>query len=142
MVKNTIVTNTTGRRVVFVGETRAGSMHDKRAAEEDAPPFPVGSQGGGDSGYQGYAPPNLTLTTPLKKPKGGELAAEEKAGNRRLAQVRIYVEHAIGGIKVHRIVADPLRNTTEGFADRAMVVAAGLYNYKSALRDEAKRMVA
>jgi hypothetical protein len=142
MVKNTIITNTTGRRVVYVGETRAGSVHDKRAAEEDAPPFPADSHGGGDSGYQGYTPAHLTLTTPQKKPKGGELTAEEKEGNRRLAQIRVYVEHAIGGIKVHRIVADPLRNTTEGFADQAIGVAAGLYNYKSALRDAAKRLVA
>jgi hypothetical protein len=141
-MKNTIVTNLTGRRVVYLGETRAGSVHDKRAAEKDAPPFPTGSRGGGDSGYQGYTPDHLTLTTPLKKPRGGELTAEEKAINRRLSQIRVYVEHAISGIKVHRIVTDPLRNTTEGFADRAMVVAAGLYNYKSALRDEAKRMVA
>jgi len=45
------------------------------------------------------------------------------------------VEHAIGGMNVARIVSDPFRNRANGLNDRAIVVAAGLYNFKCHHRD-------
>ena len=79
-----------------------------------------------------------TVTTPVKKPPGGELSAEEKSLNRRLAQLRIPVEHAIWGVKVHRITHDIFRNRKDGMSDQAIEVAAGLFNFKCRLRDQAK----
>ena len=134
-LKNTVVTDATGRKIVFLGATTAGSRHDKRLAEEDAPPFPPGSRVPSDSGYQGYAVEGVSVLTPFKKPRGGELTAEEKAVNTRLSQHRIPVEHAIGGMKQARILRDPFRNRAAELADTAIVVAAGLYNFKCQLRD-------
>ncbi|MHB9130710.1 MAG: transposase family protein [Armatimonadota bacterium] len=133
-VKNTVVTDRKGRRIVYLGATVRGSTHDKTQAEADALPFPPDSQGAADLGYQGYSPPNLRLTIPLKKPKGGELADEEKAANTALAKLRIYVEHAIRGIKRQRIAADIFRNTSAGLIDLSIEVAAGVYNLTNQYR--------
>jgi hypothetical protein len=133
-VKNTVVTDRKGRRIVYLGATVRGSTHDKTQAEADAPPFPPDSRGAADLGYQGYSPPNLRLTIPLKKPRGGELTDDEKAVNTALATLRIYVEHAIRGIKRQRIVADIFRNTSDGLIDLSIEVAAGLYNLTNQYR--------
>lgn len=133
-LKNTIVSNARGTQVAFVGTTTAGQVHDKTLAAADAPPFPPDSRGAGDLGYQGLAPPNLSLICPIKTPRGGRLTAEERACNRRVAQLRIYVEHAIRGIKIHRVTADVLRATKAGFADLVVEVATGLFNWKNCRR--------
>jgi hypothetical protein len=141
-VKNTVLCDRRGRRVLYVGETTRGSTHDKTLAEADAPPFPPESRGAADLGYQGYSPPNLTLTIPLKKPKGGELTADEKAINTALAKQRIYVEHAIRGIKRQRMAADIFRNTHAGMIDLTIEVAAGLFNLTNQYREKGTARVA
>jgi hypothetical protein len=133
-VKNTIISDQKGRRIVYVGETTHGSTHDKTLAEADAPPYPPESRGAADLGYQGHRPPNLTLTVPIKKPKGGELTDDEKAVNTALAKMRIYVEHAIRGLKRQRICSDLFRNTSAGLIDLSIEVAAGLYNLTNQYR--------
>ena len=59
-----------------------------------------------DKAYIGAAKPTLT---PKKKPKGGESTDEEKAGNKRISQARIYVEHRIRKVKGYRAVRDEYR---------------------------------
>jgi len=141
-VKNTIACTAKGRRIVYVGHTEQGKTHDKTLAEADAPPFPPDSRGAADLGYQGYSPPNLQLTIPLKKPKGGELTDDEKAVNTQLAKLRISVEHAIRGIKRQRICADIFRNTSAGMIDLSIEVAAGLFNLTNQYRTQATAKVA
>ena len=141
-VKNTVLCDQQGRRVLYVGETTRGSMHDKTLAEADAPPFPPHSQGAADLGYQGYKPPNLQLTIPIKKPKGGELTDAEKALNTALAKKRIFVEHAIRGSKRQRIAAEIFRNTSAGMIDLSIEVAAGLFNLTNQYREQPTARVA
>lgn len=138
-VKNTVVTPKRGRRVLYLGETVEGKRHDKKTAEDDPPPFPDGSRVGGDSGYQGWVPTRGTVTTPLKKPRGGDLTEEEKTVNREFARMRVRVEHVMAGMKELRIVHDIFRGRTGGDEDQVMVIAAGLYNYRCALRDQARQ---
>jgi len=134
-LKSTIITDRTGRQIVFLGETTAGSRHDKCLVEEDAPPFPPGSRVPSDSGYQGYTVDGASIITPLKKPRGGALLPDEQTANTHLSRHRIPVEHAIGGLKIARIVRDPFRNHADGMNDMVIVVAAGLYNFKCHRRD-------
>ena len=140
-VKNTTVTSPNGRRIIFLGETTQGSRHDKALADDDHPPLPPDSRVMGDSGYQGYTVDQVHVTIPLKKPKGGELTPEEKATNKRLAQLRVPVEHANAGIKISNICQITFRNRKAGMADRAMSVSAGLYNFKCRERDLAKEQL-
>ncbi|HWU37503.1 MAG TPA: transposase family protein, partial [Candidatus Acidoferrum sp.] len=65
-----------------------------------------------------------------KKPPGGELTAAEKRTNRKLARIRVNVEHALAGVKRSRIVKDVLRNTKDGVSDSAMEAACGLERLK------------
>ena len=76
-----------------------------------------------------------SVITPLKKPRGGTLLDDEQAANTQLSRHRMPVEHAIGGMKIARIVRDPFRNHADEMSDTVMVVAAGLYNYKCHRRD-------
>src|SRR5438876_6473847 len=70
-----------------------------------------------------------------KKPPRGELTAAEKRTNRKLARVRVKVEHDLAGVKRSRIVKDVLRNTKESVSDAAMEASCGLHN----LRVEARK---
>src|SRR5947208_16773135 len=65
-----------------------------------------------------------------KKPPRGELTAAEKRTNRKLARIRVRVEHALAGVKRCRIVKDVLRNTKEGVSDSVMEAASGLHNLR------------
>lgn len=137
-VKNTVVADSK-RRIVFLGKTVAGKRHDKPLAEDDAPPFPDNSLAGADSGYQGYHLAGVRVVTPIKKPRGGELTAEEKAVNRRLSRLRVVVENSLAGTKISRIVHETFRGRAEGFDDQAMLVAVGLHNYRCDQRAKAQR---
>jgi hypothetical protein len=61
----------------------------------------------GDKGYHSQEHPELT--TPHKKPRGGELTAEQKAENKEIARQRIVVEHAIRRVKGFRSLRDDYR---------------------------------
>lgn len=61
----------------------------------------------GDKAYADQKHPEIT--TPKKKPKGGELTPEEKARNQEISQQRIQVEHSIRRVKGFRILRDQYR---------------------------------
>ncbi len=84
-----------------------------------------------DSGFQGFERefPGHAVSMPTKKPKGRPLCRTFKEQNHRKSRLRILVEHAIGGVKRFRSVADVFRSRREGADDRAMVIACGLWNY-------------
>ena len=110
-MKNTIVTNQKGRRIIFVGATVPGSQHDKKLADADAPPFPPGSQVPADSGYQGYTVEQVSIITPIKKPKGGELTEDEKA-LKCLSCHRVYrIEDDIPVMLIEEATIEPERKT-------------------------------
>ena len=50
--------------------------------------------------------------------------------NRKLAKLRVRVEHAIAGVKRSRIVKDVFRNKKPGLSDASMEVACGLHNLR------------
>jgi DDE superfamily endonuclease len=67
-------------------------------------------------------------TAPYKKPKGGALtAAEQKAYNRALSQVRVRIEHCIGWIKNWAIIATRFRRT-HGIYTAILRTVCGLVN--------------
>ena len=76
----------------------------------------------------------IRLTLPTKKPRKSQknpspaLSAEQKAENTAFSQVRIFVEHAIGGMKRYNILVHTFRNRIENFEDDVIGVCAGLWN--------------
>jgi DDE superfamily endonuclease len=81
-----------------------------------------------DSGYQGLLELHANSRTPVKKPRGGELTAEQKQLNKELAQERVVIEHIIRHLKIFRILAERYRNRRRRFMLRVNLIA-GLYNY-------------
>jgi transposase len=77
-----------------------------------------------DSGYQGIQSCYAWSLIPIKKPKGGELSAEEKAFNKELSRQRIVVENINARIKVFKIMSNPYRNRRESHLLRTKLVCA------------------
>jgi hypothetical protein len=78
----------------------------------------------GDAGYQGLAKVFANGVTPIKKPKHRELTPDEKAYNRALARLRIYIEHVNRRCKIFRIVKDTYRGKHRQYQKTWTVVAA------------------
>ena len=119
------------RRILVLSPAYPGKAHDKGILNTEgwAEWIPDEVKIQGDSGFQGFQNEYVNVEIPYKKPKGGELTAEQKAENRALAQERVVVEHAFGGLKRYGIAAQVYRNRKENFDDRSMLTAAGLWNF-------------
>ena len=122
------------KRVVYLGPTSAGSVHDKKLADESGLRFPADALVVKDTGFQGYEPSDCATLQPRKKPRGRPLPAYSQAINQVISRVRVTVEHAIAGVKRCRIVADTFRNWRAGMVDEVMLVASGLHNLRVAAR--------
>lgn len=77
-----------------------------------------------DSGYQGIQSYYAWSLIPIKKSKGQELAAEEKAFNRELSRRRIVIENINARIKVFKIMSNPYRNRRPSHLLRTKLVCA------------------
>lgn len=84
----------------------------------------------GDKAYADQKHPEIT--TPKKKPKGGELTPEEKARNKEISQQRIQVEHSIRRVKGFRILRDQYRMARGIFPTVASAVV-GLIQFSHCL---------
>lgn len=125
------------RRVVYLGPTSCGSVHDKKLADQSGLTYPADALLLKDTGFQGYEPAGTETLQPRKKPRGRELHPIEKTINQVISRVRVGVEHAIGGVKRCRIVADTFRNWREGLVDEVMLAASGLHNLRALTRQPA-----
>jgi hypothetical protein len=56
------------------------------------------------------------------------LSDEQRAAHTALSRVRIFIEHAIGGMKRYNILVHTFRNRIEYFEDDVIGVCAGLWN--------------
>lgn len=128
-VKNIIIINRQSG-IRFLSATCEGKKHDKKAADEAGYSFPEGSVLFQDTGFQGFNVAGVVIIQPKKKPRGKELTSEDKENNRLISQIRIRVEHAIGGVKRYRIVKDKIRCWKKGFRDKVMETCCGLHNFR------------
>jgi hypothetical protein len=145
-VKNTVIA-TMSKWILFLGYTVAGSIHDYTQFKQE---FPIDGDMDEviqwfedfvlwlDLGYLGTQKTYKTETVnmPHKKPRKSKknpsptLTEEQKAENRAISRVRVIVEQAISGLKRFNIVAHTFRNRLKDFVDTAVLLAAGLWNWK------------
>jgi len=111
-----------------ISEAVPGAKHDKTLSDETrtVERLPDDCQAKADKGYQGLAKavslvtvideigqtrqvPRLTLETPFKKPKGGELTQAQVEFNRLLNAIRVRIEHCIGWVKNWKIISTRFR---------------------------------
>lgn len=117
-------------RVVFLSRTYAGSKHDKAIVDEEGWLFPQGITLHQDLGFKGHAPEGVTVQMPHRKPRTRELTDEQKRQNRQKSAVRVKVEHAIGRVKIYRVLKDRIRLYKQGIRDLVMELGCGLNNFK------------
>jgi hypothetical protein len=128
--KHTVMT-TPDKQIIVLSLAREGKVHDKRqlAEEKLIDQIPDEVAISGDLEYQGLQNEFVNIHLPHKKRKGKELSAEQKEENRVFSRERVKCEHAIGGMKRYRAVAEIYRNRVLNSDDRLMLTAAGLGNF-------------
>jgi hypothetical protein len=57
------------------------------------------------------------------------LSDDQKAAHTALSQVRIFIEHAIGGMQRYTILVHGFRNRKADVEDDAVGICAGLWNF-------------
>lgn len=116
--------------ILFLTKLKSGRRHDKRLADKQAlfEGIPEAITAWADTGFQGAAKQHKNTMIPKKASKGIPLTYEEKQENKLISGLRVIIEHAIGGIKRFKSVADIYRNKTAFMDDRLMRIAAGLWN--------------
>ena len=125
--------------IVFLGRTFSGHNHDDTMLKQELPPhldWFADMHVRVDLGYLGIQADYRSdqIAIPTKKPHKSkknpspELSAEQKAENTALSQVRIFVEHAIGGMMRYNILVHTFRNRIENFEDDVIGICAGLWN--------------
>jgi DDE superfamily endonuclease len=125
--------------IVFLGRTFSGPNHDYIMLKQEFPPevdWFTEMNIRVDLGYLGirsdYRGDRIDL--PTKKPRKSQqhpnpqLSDDQKAANTALSRVRIFIEHAIGGMKRYNILMHTFRNRIENFEDDVIGVCAGLWN--------------
>jgi hypothetical protein len=131
--KKNLVITTEEKEILLLTETREGKVHDYGNFKDEkiGEHLPKNISVVLDNGFQGIQKdyPGLTVVMPKRKPKGKELTQEDKENNREISSTRVVNEHAIGGVKRLRIVSDVYRNIKQGFEDKVMLNACGIWNY-------------
>ena len=105
-----------------------GARHDFSLYKHSKAELPKEVECLADSGYQGLLDLHKKARTPFKKPKGGQLTAEQKEFNKELAKERVVIEHIIRHLKIFRILSERYRNRRRRFMLRVNLIA-GLYNF-------------
>jgi len=107
-----------------------GSMHDFKLYQDS-----IGNAVSedillrGDSGYQGILNFHKNSETPIKKPRGRQLTAEEKTENKCISRARILIENINAKINVFKITANKYRNRRKRFGLR-MALICGIINFE------------
>ena len=107
-IKTQVVTDTTGE-ILAIDAGHRGPASDKTIYVESSvrEQFPNAAKQA-DKGYHGAK----DVEMPHRKPRGGELTAEQREQNQQMAKVRVRVEHGIRRVKAFKIVRENYRLAT------------------------------
>jgi hypothetical protein len=117
-------------RILSVSKSHKGRVHDFRIRKGEKL-LPRESLKLADSGYQGWQKLQSNVIIPYKKSKKKPLTKQQKEHNRKLASIRMRVEHKIREIKVFKIMSEVYRNFQKKYNLRFNIIA-GLVNFKHA----------
>lgn len=106
-LKNQFIVLPDGKDIVDILPGVPGPKSDINLLRERFQQFSLKQQFGGDKAYQGEP----QVTTPRKKPRGGQLTDEHKQQNREFCRQRIFVEHIIRLVKIFNVARERFRLT-------------------------------
>ena len=129
-LKNTVMARP-DKFILFLGRTFSGHNHDYLMLKQEFPPeldWFTDLCVRVDLGYLGIKSDYRSeqIDIPTKKPRKSQknpnpqLSDEQKATNKALSQIRIFIEHAIGGMKRYNILVHVFRNRKADFEDDAI----------------------
>jgi hypothetical protein len=123
-----VVVNGANGEIICVSGAK-GSVHDFEMFKESDIHLLDDILCVGDKGFQGICDFHAFSVTPFKKPKGGELTAEQKAFNRSLSKYRIRIEHINRRINCFKMFKYCYRNKQKKHLMRFSLIC-GIYNYE------------
>ena len=137
-LKNTVM-SLPDKFIVFLGRTFSGHNHDYTMLKHELPPevdWFADINVRVDLGYLGIKSDyhGDRIDIPTKKPRKSQknpnppLSDAHKRANKVLSQVRVFIEHALGGMKRSNILVHAFRNRKENFEDDVIGVWAGPWN--------------
>ncbi len=106
-----------------------GKVHDFRMLKKSGLSIREEIKKLADSGYQGILKLYANAEIPFKKPRKGELSAEQKRYNRELAKKRIFVEHVNRRCKIFRAAKETYRGKHKNYG-KTWNLVAGLVNMR------------
>lgn len=124
--KSQIVTLPQGKDIVDAVAGAKGPTSDKTLFEAQASKFAAGQGFDGDKAYLGAE----NVQTPHKKPKGGELSAQQKQVNKEFSSTRrIFVEHVIRLLRIFRITKERFRLHPSTY-EQIILTVCGLVRFR------------
>lgn len=135
-----IVISGENNEILCLGLGYYGSIHDKKLADEMKLVYPENQNliQYQDTGFQGFVSDKISIIQPMKKPKNGQLTEQQKQNNKAISSERVSVEHAIGGMKILRIIKDEIRIYRYKIREMIAKIAAGIHNLKIKLKTETR----
>ena len=103
--KNSMISCSKGQDIIDVMVGARGPASDINLFRQQQAKFSTEQEFVGDKAYVGAA----RTTTPMKKPKGGELTSEQQKENKKISSRRIFIENLIRRLKIFRIAAEKFR---------------------------------
>ena len=123
--KNQITVLPSGQDIVDVIAGLPGPKSDITLFRQGEKNFEANQKFQGDKGYVGV----VSIKTPTKKPKKGELTPSQKEKNKELASARIFVEHLIRVIKIFRVASERFRLNPRKYEQIIMTIC-GLVRFR------------
>jgi hypothetical protein len=127
--QKTEITITRAGKIIDVSKTTPGSVHDI-TIRRNGSHLPRDADKYGDLGYQGWQKESSNVHLPHKKPKDGELTAQQKLENKEHSKIRIAVEHQFARLKKFRILGETYRNFRKKHNLRFNIIA-GIVNLQA-----------
>lgn len=124
--------------ILYLSDTYPGSVHDKNICDTQPLEFFKDVTLLVDLGFIGLTSAKATIVIPYKKSKNKELTPEQKAFNKMVSSARVQIEHIIASIKINRKVKEKFRGRLFSREDTVMLVACGLHNLKTKLKNHIK----
>lgn len=127
--KNDVVVDKT-KKILVLTPTKHGRVHDKKMSDKYSVITTIPEEVSilTDTGFIGIQKQHSNVFMPKKKSKNYALTELDRQFNKIISSTRMVVEHAIGGVKRYKILADIFRNKN-GLDDMFMEIGCGLWNY-------------
>ena len=124
--KNQFIVLPLGQDIVDITVGELGKTSDITLFRQSQDKFDPDQKFIGDKAHQGES---ASIIIPQKKPKNGQLTADQKQANKQLSCSRIGVEHMIGTCKIFRVASEKFRLARYHYS-KVVLTVSGLVRFR------------